>query len=53
MSLYGAPANTKGTIMSDKQYEVLCNLFHEFPAAFYTLHPDVLDAYYKRLYQGK
>ncbi len=52
-SLYGNPACMKGTVMSDKQYAVLCVLFHEYNDAFKALPSHILDAYYKRLYQGK
>lgn len=36
--------------MSDKQYQIILDLFNEFPKVFYTLPSEILDAYYKRLF---
>ena len=37
--------------LTDKQYALLREMFHELPVAFSGLPLDVLDAYYTRLYQ--
>lgn len=37
-------------VLTDKQYAVLLELFHELHEAFLALPPDILDAYCKRLY---
>lgn len=39
--------------LTNKQYELLKELFHEFNDAFHQLNDDILGAYYRRLYQGK
>ena len=36
--------------MSDTQYEVLQELFHEYNEAFRALPAEILEAYYDRLY---
>lgn len=36
--------------LTDKQYQVLLDLYHELPDVFNTLPQYVLDAYYERLY---
>lgn len=36
--------------LTDKQYQILLDLFHEMPDAFRALPAPYLDAYYKRLY---
>lgn len=36
--------------MSDKQYQILLDLFHEFNEAFLTLSPEVKSAFYARLH---
>lgn len=38
------------TTLTDKQYSVLLDFFHEFPEQFYNLPQDVLNAYFARLY---
>ena len=38
-------------ILTDKQYALLLEMFHEFPDGFNMLPSIVHDAYYKRLYQ--
>jgi hypothetical protein len=39
--------------LTDKQYALLLDLYHEFNLAFYSLDPAIRSAYFKRLYQGK
>lgn len=36
--------------MTDKQYQVLLDLFNEWNEAFHTLAPSVKAAFYDRLY---
>ena len=37
--------------LTDKQYEILMNLYHELSIAFAFLPDDIQAAFYKRLYQ--
>lgn len=36
--------------LTDKEYQVLLDLYNEFNMAFKTLHPTVQAAFYDRLY---
>ncbi len=40
-------------ILTDKQFALLCEMFHELPDAFKALPDSVLAAYYDRLYSGR
>lgn len=40
-------------ILTDKQFALLCDMYHELPDAFDALPQHVLDAYYGRLYCGR
>ena len=40
-------------ILTDKQFAILCDLFHELPDAFNALPQCVLCAYHRRLYGGR
>lgn len=37
-------------ILTDKQYEIVLNLYHELNAEFYRLSEKVRFAFYRRLY---
>lgn len=37
-------------VLTDKQYSILLNLYHELNEAFLVLPQPVLDAFYTRLY---
>lgn len=37
--------------MSDKQYQILLDLFHEYYEAFLTLSKEVQDQFFARLYR--
>ena len=39
--------------MTEKQYQILSDLFHEFNDEFWRLSPKTLDAFFTRLYQGR
>lgn len=39
--------------LTDKEYQVMLNLFHEFHSAFCALPVTYKDAFYKRLYDKR
>ncbi len=38
-------------VLTDKQYQVLLDFFHEFNDEFWKLDQAILDAYFDRLYR--
>ena len=39
--------------MTEKQYQLLLNLYHEYNAAFISLAPSIQDAFYDLLFARK
>ena len=43
--------NLKEKIMTENRYQILLNLYHEFPEVFETLPNELLEQFYAKLFK--